>query len=191
VRTAPRESKSDVTAGTSAGVRRLASPSVVCCTEQPCRRSANSFARGVTDSSSRPRVRRSRTIRRSGACASACSRRRPRSELGSPQGGAGAPDERDRGHDLHPGRRAQPAGALAGAHPGGRVKDLPGVRYHVIGARSTRSAWRVASRVVRNTAPRGRSSRTDAMPRRREIPSANCCRIPCTATRWSPSSSTP
>ena len=33
---------------------------------------------------------------------------------------------------LHPGRGAQPPGALGRLIRGGRVKDLPGVRYHII-----------------------------------------------------------
>jgi hypothetical protein len=35
-------------------------------------------------------------------------------ELGAPQGRQGAPDQRLRGDQLHPGRRPQPAGALGG-----------------------------------------------------------------------------
>ena len=39
---------------------------------------------------------------------------------------------------------------------GGRVKDLPGVRYHVIRERWMRWAWPTASRDVRNMAPSAR-----------------------------------
>ena len=35
-------------------------------------------------------------------------------------------------HGVHPGRGAQLAGALGGAGPRRRVKDLPGVRYHIV-----------------------------------------------------------
>ena len=40
---------------------------------------------------------------------------------------------------------------------GGRVKDLPGVRYHTGVARSTRRALPMAASAVRCTAPSGRS----------------------------------
>ena len=53
---------------------------------------------------------------------------------------------------------------------GGRVKDLPGVRYHIIrGTLDTRASG-TASSVARSTAPSGRSKlskRFDAMSRRR------------------------
>ena len=70
-----------------------------------------------------------------------------------------------------PGVGPQPAGALARAHPrrpreGPPGRPLPRDPRH---ARRGR-AWRAASRAARNTAPSGRSSRTDPMPRRREIP---------------------
>ena len=56
----------------------------------------------------------------------------PDAQLGPPEGGPGAPDQSHRGDGLHPRSRAQPAGALDRAHRGGRVKDLPGVRYHIV-----------------------------------------------------------
>ncbi len=40
---------------------------------------------------------------------------------------------------------------------GGRVKDLPGVRYHILAVCSTRRASRTASSAVRSTAPSVRS----------------------------------
>ena len=43
-----------------------------------------------------------------------------------------SPHQRDGSDQLHPGRRAQPAGALGVLIRGGRVKDLPGVRYHIV-----------------------------------------------------------
>jgi ribosomal protein S12 len=53
-------------------------------------------------------------------------------ELGAAQSRARPSDQRHRGHDLHPG-----VGHNLQEHSivlirGGRVKDLPGVRYHVI-----------------------------------------------------------
>ena len=42
---------------------------------------------------------------------------------------------------------------------GGRVKDLPGVRYHIIRERKTHWAWRTARRRARSTAPSGRRPR--------------------------------
>ena len=47
----------------------------------------------------------------------ASSRSRPEAELGAAQGRARAPDERGGDHHLHPGRGAQPAGALGRAGP--------------------------------------------------------------------------
>ncbi len=44
---------------------------------------------------------------------------------------------------------------------GGRVKDLPGVRYHIIRGTLDPWGWRTASRGVPNTAPRNRSSEGD------------------------------
>jgi small subunit ribosomal protein S12 len=51
--------------------------------------------------------------------------------------GARAADKQRRGDHVHPRNRTQSAGALEQEHSivlvrGGRVKDLPGVRYHVI-----------------------------------------------------------
>jgi len=42
---------------------------------------------------------------------------------------------------------------------GGRVKDLPGVRYHVVRGRWTLRAWRTGSRDGRSTARSGRKRR--------------------------------
>ena len=39
---------------------------------------------------------------------------------------------------------------------GGRVKDLPGVRYHIIRGRWTPRGWPTASRADRSTGPRAR-----------------------------------
>ncbi len=63
---------------------------------------------------------------------------------------------------------------------GGRVKDLPGVRYHVIQAGSFEIRRQEAEAVGPTLCHADE-----------KFPSASCCRIPCTATRWSPSSSTP
>ena len=53
-------------------------------------------------------------------------------ELGAAQGRQDAPDQPARGHRLYPRRGPQPAGALGGADPRRPVRDLPGVRYHVL-----------------------------------------------------------
>ena len=53
---------------------------------------------------------------------------------------------------------------------GGRVKDLPGVRYHTSAALWIPRASMTVVRAVRSTAPSGRRSRKTEMPRRREVP---------------------
>ncbi len=53
-------------------------------------------------------------------------------ELGAAQGRPRAPDQRDRSHGLHPGRRALLQEHSVVLVRGGRVKDLPGVRYHIV-----------------------------------------------------------
>ena len=55
-------------------------------------------------------------------------------ELGAAQGRARAADERDGGHDLHPGEGHNLQEHSVVLIRGGRVKDLPGVRYKVIRA---------------------------------------------------------
>ena len=44
---------------------------------------------------------------------------------------------------------------------GGRVKDLPGVRYHIVRVHWIPWGWMVAGRVDPNTVPRDQSSLTD------------------------------
>jgi small subunit ribosomal protein S12 len=53
-------------------------------------------------------------------------------EFGHPQGCQGPPDERQRSHFLHPdeGHNLQEHSIVLVR--GGRVKDLPGVRYHIV-----------------------------------------------------------
>ena len=77
---------------------------------------------------------------------------------------------------------------------GGRVKDLPGVRYHVVRGTLDAVGVRAASRVVRNTAPSARSRNADYRKRTcrvdEKLRNVNCCRTRSTRARWSPSSST-
>ena len=95
-------------------------------------------------------------------------------ELGAAQGRARPADQRHRGHHLHPGRRPQPAGALARAHPR-RPRQGPARASATTSsaARSTRWVCRAASRVARSTArsARSRNARSEKlpMPRRREV----------------------
>ena len=55
-----------------------------------------------------------------------------KAELRPAQGCEGASDQRLRSAHLYSWRGSQPSGALRRAIRGGRVKDLPGVRYHII-----------------------------------------------------------
>ena len=65
---------------------------------------------------------------------------------------------------------------------GGRVKDLPGVRYHICAACSTPRASPSVASAVRCTAPSGRSEEEARMSRRRRAVSARSCRTPSSAT---------
>ena len=65
-------------------------------------------------------------------------------ELRPSQGRPRPAHQRHGGHLLHPRRGAQPPGALRRPRQGGRVKDLPGVRYKVI--RGTLDASGVSDR---------------------------------------------
>jgi len=56
----------------------------------------------------------------------------PEAELRVAEGGQGAAHQWSRGDGVHPGRGAQPCRNTPCHDPGGRVKDLPGVRYHII-----------------------------------------------------------
>src|SRR2546428_13796395 len=62
-------------------------------------------------------------------------------ELGAEESRACSSDQRHRGDDLHPGRRPQPAGALAGAHPR-RPREGSAGRALSRGARDARCGWR-------------------------------------------------
>src|SRR4051812_43505920 len=65
-------------------------------------------------------------------------------ELGPPQGRARSTHQRDRGHHLHPGRRSQPAGALAGADSRRPRQGSPG-RSLSRGARHPRCGGRAGA----------------------------------------------
>ncbi len=49
---------------------------------------------------------------------------------------------------------------------GGRVKDLPGVRYHVVRGTLIRRVWRTGSRAARSTAPSVRRAALRRLPQR-------------------------
>ena len=66
---------------------------------------------------------------------------------------------------------------------GGRVKDLPGVRYKIIRAALDTSGVNDRGRAVPSTAPR--RAVADAPPRR-DRARARCCATPSTTPRWSP-----
>ena len=68
-----------------------------------------------------------------GVCVRVFTQTPEEAELGPPQGGARPADQRDRGDHLH----SRASGHNLQEHSlvlirGGRVKDLPGVRYHVV-----------------------------------------------------------
>ncbi len=89
-------------------------------------------------------------------------------ELGAAEGGPRAADQRHGSHGLHPGRGSQPPGALVVLIRGGRVKDLPGVRYHIIrGTLDTQGVANVA-RAAPNTAPSDPSNRQQLRPNDQE-----------------------
>ena len=70
---------------------------------------------------------------------------------------------------------------------GGRVKDLPGVRYHIIRGTLDTQGVSAAASAVRSTAPSGRSRKEPWLV---AAPPTNamCCRIPNMAIRCCPSS---
>jgi len=91
-----------------------------------------------------------------------------------------APHQRVRGDQLHRRGRPQSAGALGGADPGGRVKDLPGVRYPHR-PRQPRYPGRQGPQArpiqVRRERTQGcLSSGKSPMPRRREVPARDLAR---------------
>jgi ribosomal protein S12 len=65
---------------------------------------------------------------------------------------------------------------------GGRVKDLPGVRYHILRGVLDTQGVKTASSAVRNTAPSVRSKRGyDFMSRRHAPKNAKSCPTPSMA----------
>ena len=184
----------DVTAGVSAGVRRAASPSVVCCTEQPCRPSASSFARGVDRiviKTKSPALQDNPQKR--GVCVRVFTQtpKKPNSALRKvarvrlTNGIEVTTYIPGVGHNLQ-----EHSLVLI---RGGRVKDLPGVRYHVI--RGTLDAVGRAGpqagsvEVRREEAEAVRTRRYATQTRNSQARAAAGSRS--TAARWSPSSSTP
>ena len=72
---------------------------------------------------------------------------------------------------------------------GGRVKDLPGVRYHVVRGALDTAGWPTASRAVEIRGQEAQSRKgivchADEEP----LNSRSSCRIRCTTPRWSRSS---
>ena len=113
-------------------------------------------------------------------------------ELGAAQGRARAADERDRGDDLHPGRRPQPAGALDRPDPR-RPREGPAGRAlprHPRNARRGRRR-RTASRAVPSTAPSARRLKDTDADDAEKFPSARSFRTRSTTPSSSRSSSTP
>jgi len=107
-----------------------------------------------------------------------CSPRREEAELGAAQGGARAAHQRDRGDHLHPRGGAQPAEHSLVLIRGGRVKDLPGVRYTwSADARRRRRPGAQAGAV--EVRPSGPSSRGHGSPCHVDVKSrsASCRRI--------------
>ena len=117
-----------------------------------------------------PRPRPWRARRRSAGSASRVHHDAEEAELGAPEGGPRAADERHRGHGVHPGRRAQPAGALDRRDPR-RPREGPAGRAlpHRPRHRSTPPGSRTAGRADPSTARR--RPRATA-PRRQELDDA-------------------
>jgi len=87
----------------SAGSRRGALPSVVCCTEEPCRRSATRFAGRDQTASSRPRVPRFQdNPQKRGVCVAIFTQTPKKPTRRSARVARVRPDERNRGDHLHP-----------------------------------------------------------------------------------------
>ena len=140
---------------------------------EPCRRLISWFDRAAR----RPKYKYKTPgaawspVRRSEACALAYTPHAKEAELGASQSCARASDQWDRGDDLHPRVSATICrNTRSCLIRGGRVKDLPGVRYHVI--RGTLDAAGVARpqaeplEVRREAAEGGRSQREPGDTRR-------------------------